>query len=58
MPSRRSTPLPRGWLNHIKSGLLHSISLAAMALTIARSRSARSLFRAELERADDEIALL
>ena len=27
MPSQRFTPLPRGWPNHIKSGLLHAISL-------------------------------
>ncbi len=58
MPSQRSTPLPRGWPNHIKSGLLHAISLAAMALTVARSRCTRNGLQAELDRADNEIALL
>jgi hypothetical protein len=40
MASQRPAPLPRGWVKHIKTGLLHAISLAAMALTIARSRGA------------------
>jgi len=58
MPSQRSAPLPRGWSKHVKSGLLHAISLAAMALTVARSRYARWRLQAELERAKGEIALL
>jgi len=58
MPSQRSIPLPRGWSKHIKFGLLHAISLAAMALTVARGRHTRSPLRTELERANDEIALL
>ena len=53
-----SAPLPRGWKNHIKSSLLHAISLATAALTVARSRSAPRGLRAELERATNEIALL
>ena len=48
MPSQRSAPLPRGWSKHVKSGLLHAISLAAMALTVARSRYARSRLQARL----------
>jgi len=58
MPSQRFTRLPRGWPNHIKSGLLHAISLAGMALTVARSRCTRNCLQAELDRADNEIALL
>jgi transposase InsO family protein len=51
-----STPLPRGWTKHVKSALLHAISLASMALTVARSRRAGD--RVQLERAINEIALL
>ena len=58
MCSHRSTPLPRGWSNHVKSSLLHAISLAAMALTLARSRRTRSRLQTELDRADTEITLL
>jgi hypothetical protein len=58
MPSKCSAPLPRGWSMHVKSSLLHAVSLASMALTIARSRRARSRLQTELERADNEIALL
>ncbi len=58
MPSQRSAPLPRGWSKHIKTGLLHAISLATVALTIARSRHTRSRFLTELDRANGEIALL
>jgi hypothetical protein len=32
-----SAPLPRGWKNHIKSSLLHAISLATAALTVVIS---------------------
>ena len=53
-----SAPLPRGWKKHIKSSLLHAISLATAALTEARSRSATDRRRADLERATNEIALL
>ena len=58
MPSERSVPLPRGWPKHIKSGLLHAISLAAMALIVARSRYTRSRLQTELDRANGEIVLL
>ena len=58
MPSERSVPLPQGWAKHIKASLLQAISLAAMALTVARSRRVRSRLEIELERADTEIALL
>jgi hypothetical protein len=42
----------------VKSSLLHAISLASMALTVARGRYSRSGLRTELERARGEIALL
>jgi hypothetical protein len=58
MSSQRFTPLARGWPNHIRSSLLHAISLAAMALTVARSRCTRNYLQAELDRANNEIALL
>lgn len=53
-----STHLPRGWTKHVKSALLHAISLASMALTVARARRTRHGIHAELERAINEIALL
>ena len=58
MPSERAVALPGGWAHHVKSGLLHAISLAAMALTVARSRHTQSQLQAELDRANGEIALL
>ena len=58
MPSECTVPLPRGWSKHVRSSLLHAISLAAMALTMARSRRTRTRLQGELERADAEIALL
>jgi transposase InsO family protein len=61
MPSQRSAPLPKGWSKHVKSGLLHAISLAAVALTVARSRIVsrrRCDVQLELDRANTEIALL
>ena len=53
-----SAPLPRGWKTHIKSSLLHAISPAMVALTVARSRSGADALRTELEPATNEIALL
>jgi transposase InsO family protein len=58
MTSERSIPLPAGWAKHVKASLLHAISLAATALAVARSRRVRSRLETELERADNEIALL
>jgi transposase InsO family protein len=58
MPSQATVPLPRGWSRHVKSSLLHSISLASMALTVARARHSRLGVQTELERARGEIALL
>lgn len=39
---QRAAPLPKGWTRRVKSALLHAISLAAMALTVARTRAATS----------------
>lgn len=58
MPSRRTVALPGGWTDHVKSGLLYAISLAAMALTVARSQHTRSRLQTDLDRANGEIALL
>jgi hypothetical protein len=54
-PPPRAFPLPKGWGKRVKSSLLHAISLAAMALTVARSRAAGSRgkthrLQAELDR--------
>jgi len=38
MASQHSVPLPGGWTHHVKSGLLHAISLAAMVLKVAWDR--------------------
>ncbi len=58
-----SIPLPAYWPKHVKTGILHVIALAQVALTAARARSATkrdiiSRLRAELEEAQCEIALL
>ena len=58
MPSRRSVPLPRGRTRHVESSLLHAISLALLALKVARSCEARPRFWAQLDQAEEQIALL
>jgi hypothetical protein len=32
-PFPRVVPVPKGWTKHVKSSLLHAVSLAAVALT-------------------------
>jgi hypothetical protein len=39
MPSDGVVPLPRGWAHHVKSGLLHAISLAAMCIGVVSENS-------------------
>ena len=61
--SQRTLPLPKGWPRHVKSPVLHAISLASAALTLARSRAAsirdsKRRLRAYLEHAHTEIAQL
>jgi len=56
-------PLPRGWTRHVKSAVLHAVSLAATALILARGRAAggrstRQRLIAELDRMDTEVAML
>ena len=56
-------PLPTSWQKHVKLGVFHVISLAQVALTTARARSATkrdvlARLRAELEEAQREICLL
>jgi len=60
MPPR--IPLPKGWPSHVKSGVLHIISLAHFSITHARgwaakSVSARVRIAAEKDRLHQEIAL-
>ncbi len=62
-PLLRTLPLPKGWPLHVRSAVLHAISLASVALTLTRSRKAsvRSSERrllADLEHAQTEIAQL
>jgi hypothetical protein len=42
MRSEIQVPLPKGWPNRIRSGVLHVISLAHFSLTFARSVAASS----------------
>ena len=59
MVVRRPIRLPKQWPAHVKSGVLHAISLASVVLAFARSRATgRRRLQAELERANTEIALL
>jgi len=58
-----SIPLPKGWPNRVRSGVIHVISLAHVALTVARGVAANSintriLLKAENNRLRQEIALL
>ncbi len=54
--------LPNDWPSHVKTGLLHVISLAQVALTVARTRAKKrgavARLRAELEERDGETSLL
>ncbi len=59
----RSVPLPAGWSKHVKAAVLHTISLAAAALTATRAwaadhRSTRVRLRAELDRIEQELELV
>ncbi len=57
------TPLPTKWPEHVKSAVLHTISLASMAYTAAHGWAAKRADRlvrlqAELEEARSEVVLL
>ncbi len=59
MPVCRPIRLPRQWPGHVKSGILHTISLASVVLSYARGRATgRRRLQSELEQANAEIALL
>ena len=64
MPARTAlsaVPLPRGWSKIVHAGVLHVVSVAAMAMTSAWSRASRSSRQrapAEVDRLWTEIALL
>ncbi len=62
MPPRTSSPtvpLPRSWSSFVRSGVLHAISLATTALTVAWSKAAERRSpqrqRAEIDRLRAEI---
>jgi hypothetical protein len=56
---RQPVRLPRQWSKHVKSGILHAISLASVALSYARGRSTgERRLRAQLDQAITEIAHL
>lgn len=50
--------LPRDWPHHVRSSLLHAISLASAVLTLARAKATAQDHRTEVERARSELALL
>jgi len=60
---RSSIPLPNGWTGHVRSAVLHVISLVQFTLAYTRGWAAGSVntrirLKAALERANQEIALL
>ena len=59
MAVRPPIRLPKHWPRHVRSGVLHAISLASIVLAFARGHGAgRSRLRSQLEQATSEIALL
>jgi len=62
-PSPPRIPLPRGWPRHVRSAVIHAISLAHFSLTSTRSWAvnswnARVRLKAENDRLKQELALL
>lgn len=62
-PSSSAIPLPSGWTSHVKSAVLQVISLAQFSLAYSRgwaanSPNSRLQLKAELDRAQQEVALL
>jgi transposase InsO family protein len=56
---RQPVRLPKQWSRHVKSGILHAVALASVALSYARGRSTgERRLRAQLDQAISEIALL
>ena len=59
MAARPPIRLPRQWPRHVKSGILHAISLASVVVAVARGRAVgRKRLHAQLDQANAEIALL
>ncbi len=63
MPRRDPLAPPRGWTRTVRSSFLHAVSVAATALarawgSAAKSRRVTTRLRAELDRAETEIAFL
>ncbi len=59
MATPRAIRLPKRWPQHVKSGILHAISLASVVLTCARGQAtSRNGLRVQLEQATTEISLL
>ena len=59
MGKRAPIRLPRQWPKHVRSGVLHAISLASVVLTYARGHATgRRRLITQLEQAEAEIALL
>ena len=60
MSSTAPIPLPRGWAKVVRSGVLHAISVASVAMTHAwsqasSSRSSRTRERADADRLRTEV---
>ncbi len=56
---RQPVRLPKQWSRHVKSGILHAVALASVALSYARGRATdERRLRAQLDQANSEIALL
>ena len=59
MATRPPIRLPRQWPRHVKSGILHAVSLAGVVASFTRGRAiGRRRLQAKLEQAESEIALL
>ena len=59
----RRTPLPKHWSRHVRSAVVHAVSMAsaAFAMSCARAESrfnARVRLQADVDRREREIALL
>jgi len=57
MANRPTIRLPRQWPRHVKSAILHAISLASVVVAVARGRTVgRKRLHAQLDQATAEIA--
>lgn len=59
----RRIPVPRRWSRHVRSAIVHAVSMANVAFTATRARAARHFnvrvrLQAELDQRDWEISLL